>query len=170
MSLLERILDSFSLFCYPMLPILCYRYVSISVEFLGFRGKKLKKAAKNSKKCRVLGPKTSDFLGTNLRTFHAKPPYFVAKKSDVSGFPAGNVAKIPLFPILRYFGAKQGVVASEAILSPLTTGGGRLGRPENRRRKILHTLSFRPESVASFLWRFPESSGFRHGQDEGLSG
>ena len=87
MSLLERILDSFSLFCYPMLPILCYQYVSISAEFLGFRGKKLKKAAKNSKKCRVLGPKTSDFLGTNLRTFDAKPPYFWQRS--------------PMFPVFR---------------------------------------------------------------------
>ena len=93
----------------------------ITAEFIGFHGKKLKKCGGKFIKCRVLWPKTSDFLGTNLRTFHAKPPYFVAKKSDVSGFPAGNVAKIPLFPILRYFGAKQGVVASEAILSPLTT-------------------------------------------------
>ena len=142
----------------------------ISADFIRFCGKKLKKHGKKCRKMPYFGSKTSDFLDRNIRTFDAKPPYFVAKKSDVSGFPAGNVAKIPLFPILRYFGAKQGVVASEAILSPLTTGGGRLGRPENRRRKILHTLSFRPESVASFLWRFPESSGFRHGQDEGLSG
>ena len=142
----------------------------ISADFIRFCGKKLKKHGKKCRKMPYFGSKTSDFLDRNIRTFDAKPPYFVAKKSDVSGFPAGNGAKIPLFPILRYFGAKQGVVASEAILSPLTTGGGRLGRPENRRRKILHTLSFRPESVASFLWRFPESSGFRHGQDEGLSG
>ena len=102
----------------------------ITAEFIGFHGKKLKKCGGKFIKCRVLWPKTSDFLGTNLRTFHAKPPYFVAKKSDVSGFPAGNVAKIPLFPILRYFGAKQGVVASEAILSPLTTGAGGLGDPK----------------------------------------
>ena len=163
-------MDRILLFCHPVLSIVWDRHMPITAEFIGFHGKKLKKCGGKFIKCRVLWPKTSDFLGTNLRTFHAKPPYFVAKKSDVSGFPAGNVAKIPLFPILRYFGAKQGVVASEAILSPLTTGGGRLGTPENRRRKILHTLSFRPESVASFLWRFPESSGFRHGQDEGLSG
>ena len=104
-----------------MLSIVWDRHMPITAEFIGFHGKKLKKCGGKFIECRVLWPKTSDFLGTNLRTFHAKPPYFVAKKSDVSGFPAGNVAKIPLFPILRYFGAKQGVVASEAILSPLTT-------------------------------------------------
>ena len=159
MSLLERILDSFSLFCYPMLPILCYRYVSISAEFLGFRGKKLKKAAKNSKKCRVLGPKTSDFLGTNLRTFDAKPPYFVAKKSDVSGFPAGNAAKIPLFPILRYLGPKQGVVASEALLRALTTGFGRLEESGNGRRKKLHTRPVAPNPRHG-LWPWISSLDF----------
>ena len=55
------------------------------------------------------GAKTSDFLGTNLRTFDAKPPYFVAKKSDVSGFPAGKCRKIPNIPLFSdfaIFGAK----------------------------------------------------------------
>ena len=150
MSLLERILDSFLLFCYPMLPISCCRYVSISVEFLGFRGKKLKKAAKNSKKCRVLGPKTSDFLGTNLRTFDAKPPYFVAKKSDVSGFPAGNAAKIPLFPILRYLGPRLGVVASVALLRALTTGFGRLEASGKRASENIAHSSGCSESEAWF--------------------
>ena len=97
-----------------MLSIVWDRHMPITAEFIGFHGKKCRKMP-------YFGSKTSDFLDRNIRTFDAKPPYFVAKKSDVSGFPAGNVAKIPLFPILRYFGAKQGVVASEAILSPLTT-------------------------------------------------
>ena len=70
------------------------------------------------------GAKTSDFFGKNIRTFHGKHPYFVAKKSDVSCFPAGNAAKIPLSPILRYFDAGYAVVASEALLGPLTTGSG----------------------------------------------
>ena len=63
----------------------------------------------------------------------------MAKKSDVSCFPAGNVAKIPLSPILRYFDAGYAVVASEALLGPLTTGSGRLKASENGRRKKLHT-------------------------------
>ena len=164
MSLLERILDSFLLFCYPMLPILCCRYVSISAEFRGFRGKKLKKSGEKFKKCRVLGPKISDFLGTNLRTFDAKPPYFVAKKSDVSGFPAGNAAKIPLFPILRYLGPRLGVVASVALLSPLTTGVGRLEESGNGRRKILHTRPVAPNPRHVYGLGFHPSFS-RHGND-----
>ena len=81
----------------------------ITAEFIGFHGKKLKKCGGKFIKCRVLWPKTSDFLGTNLRTFDAKPPYFVAKKSDVSGFPVGKCRKIPnipLFPDFAIFGAK----------------------------------------------------------------
>ena len=123
----------------------------ITAEFIGFHGKKLKKCGGKFIKCRVLWPKTSDFLGTNLRTFHAKPPYFVAKKSDVSGFPAGNGAKIPLFLILRYFGAKQGVVASEAILSPLTKWFGRAGGIWKRTLEKLHTRLLVPESTAFVL-------------------
>lgn len=63
----------------------------------------------------------------------------MAKKSDVFGFPAENDAKIPLSPILRYFGTSQVLVASEALLGPLTTGSGRLKASENGRRKKLHT-------------------------------
>ena len=60
------------------------------------------KTAKIAQKMPCFGAKTSDFFGKNIRTFHGKHPYFVAKKSDVSCFPAGNAAKIPLSPILRY--------------------------------------------------------------------
>ena len=49
---------------------------------------KTKKCGEKSGKSRVLGSKTSDFLGTNIRTFDVKHRYFVAKKSDVSVFPA----------------------------------------------------------------------------------
>ena len=56
----------------------------------------LKKHGKIDTECRVWDSKTSDFSGTNIRTFDAKPPYFHAKKSDVSGFPVGNGAKIIL--------------------------------------------------------------------------
>ena len=61
------------------------------------------------KKMPCFGAKTSDFFEANLRTFDAKPPYFVAKKSDVFGFPAGKCRKIPnipLFPDFAIFGAK----------------------------------------------------------------
>ena len=94
------------------------------------------------------GAKTSDFLGTNIRTFHAKPPYFVAKKSEVSGFQPGNGTKIPFQPILRYFRTGQGTKAFEALLDPLTTQYERLKAYENGRRKILHTPFDDPESLA----------------------
>ena len=71
------------------------------------------------------GLKTSDFLDTNIRTFHHKHRNFVPKKSDVFHFPAGNGAKFRVFRILQYLESGQGVVASEAILSPLTTAFGR---------------------------------------------
>ena len=121
----------------------------ISADFIRFCGKKLKKHGKKCRKMPYFGSKTSDFLDRNIRTFDAKPPYFVAKKSDVSGFPAGNGAKIPLFPILRYFGAKQGVVASEAILSPLTTQSWRAETSEKGHPEILHTrpIGMNPSTV-----------------------
>ena len=65
----------------------------------------------------------------------------MAKKSDVFGFPVGKCAKIPISPILQYFGTRQVVVASEALLSPLTAGVWMLKGTENRCRKILHTRS-----------------------------
>ena len=94
-SLLERILDSFFA---VLLSNVANFVLSVCID-IGriprISRQKTKKCGEKFKKCRVLGPKTSDFLGTNLRTFDAKPPYFVAKKSDVSGFPAGNAAKSP---------------------------------------------------------------------------
>ena len=89
------------------------------------------------------GAKTSDFFEANIRTFRAKHRDFVAKKSDVFIFPAGNAVKsrnIPHFPILRYLDPRQVVVDSEALLSPLTMGGGRLEAAVKRRRKnIAHS-------------------------------
>ena len=162
-------MDRILLFCHPVLSIVWDRHMPITAEFIGFHGKKLKKCGGKFIKCRVLWPKTSDFLGTNLRTFHAKPPYFVAKKSDVSGFPAGNVAKIPLFPILRYFGAKQGVVASEALLRALTTGFGRLEASGKRASENIAHSSGCSESEAwftalDFILGFHPSFS-RHGND-----
>ena len=66
-----------------------------SAEFFGFRGKNLKKQGKKFTKSRIGEAKTSDFFDTNIRTFDAKHPYFVPKKSDVSCFPAENGAKMP---------------------------------------------------------------------------
>ena len=42
---------------------------------------------------------------------------------------------IPHFPILRYLDPRQVVVDSEALLSPLTLGVGRLEAAVKRRRK-----------------------------------
>ena len=105
MSLLERILDSFLLFCYPMLPILCYRYVSISAELRGFRGKKLKKCGEKFRKCRVLGQKhrtswaqTSVLLMQNLRTLWQRSPMFPVFRPEMPQNPP-----VPDFAI---FGAK----------------------------------------------------------------
>ena len=36
--------------------------------------------------------KTSDFFEANLRTFNAKPPYFLSKKSDVLHFPDHRIS------------------------------------------------------------------------------
>ena len=73
-----------------------------------FAAKSPKRAKKHAKRP-VLGQKTSDYFGINIRTFPSKPPYFVAKKSDVFGFPAekrGKIPDIPLFPDFAIFGAK----------------------------------------------------------------
>ena len=94
-SLPEQISSDFQAFCNPLLSISWYRYVWISADFIRFCGKKLKKHGKKCRKMPYFGSKTSDFLDRNIRTFDAKPPYFVAKKSDVSGFPAGKCAEIP---------------------------------------------------------------------------
>ena len=56
---------------------------------------KLQKLRRKIHKMPCSGTKTSDFFDTNIRTFKAKHPYFVAKKSDVSAFPPGNGTKIP---------------------------------------------------------------------------
>ena len=95
MSLLERILDDFSAFCHLSLSFFQIRNALTSAEFIGFRGKNLKNRAKKFTKSRLGEAKTSDFFDTNIRTFDAKHPYFVPKKSDVSCFPAENGAKMP---------------------------------------------------------------------------
>ncbi|MCI7779692.1 MAG: hypothetical protein MR517_01275 [Bacteroidales bacterium] len=132
---------------------LIYVYISRKQRIL--RQNTSENASKN-KKMPYFGAKTSDFLGTNIRTFHAKPPYFVAKKSEVSGFQPGNGTKIPFQPILRYFRTGQGTKAFEALLDPLTTQYERLKAYENGRRKILHTRhrfalkpAFSPSAEAS---------------------
>ena len=65
--------------------------------------------------------KTSDFFGTNIRTFGAKYRNFVSKKSDVSAFPVENAGNNPFSPILQYFGTVMPSVASVALLGVLTT-------------------------------------------------
>ena len=64
--------------------------------------------------------KTSDFFGTNIRTFGAKYRNFVSKKSDVSAFPVENAGNNPFSPILQYFGTVMPSVASVALLGALT--------------------------------------------------
>mgnify|MGYP000179286862 CR=1 FL=1 len=68
-----------------------------------------------------------------------KHPYFRGKTSVLCvkevrcfRFSARKWHKNPLFPILRYFGTRQGVVASEALLSPLTTGFAGVQTPDKR--------------------------------------
>ena len=77
-----------------------------TAEFIGFCGKKYLKQPQKQAKRLILCPKTSDLEGKNIRTFHGKHPCFVAKKSDVFGFPVGKCAKIPISPILQYFGTR----------------------------------------------------------------
>ena len=91
------------------------------------------------------GAKTSDFLGTNLRTFDAKPPYFVAKKSDVSGFPAGKCRKIPnipLFPDFAIFGAKASRGGFRGHSQRVNDGVMKAELTVNGRWKKLHTRPF----------------------------
>ncbi|MGN0090959.1 MAG: hypothetical protein ACI36Z_08425 [Alloprevotella sp.] len=40
--------------------------------------------------------RTSDFFASNIRTFHAKHPYFTSKKSVLSAFPNENRLKTPV--------------------------------------------------------------------------
>ena len=105
------------------------------------------KTAKKHAKRPVLGQKTSDYFGINIRTFPSKPPYFVAKKSDVFGFPAEKRAETPFSRFCNISDRGQGLVASEALLSPLTMG---VGGPEGHRKQptenIAHSLSHPPES------------------------
>ena len=106
------------------------------------------------KKCRVLGQKhrtslrqTSVLLGQNIGTLWQRSPMF-------SFFRPENAVKsrnIPHFPILRYLDPRQVVVDSEALLSPLTMGGGRLEAAVKRRRKnIAHSSHCR--GTKSYFW------------------
>ena len=93
-----------------VLDILPYGYVNHEVwslvdisRFRRFLRQITSKTRENVKKMPCFGAKTSDFLGTNLRTIDAKPPYFVAKKSDVFGFPAGKCRKkLQYSPLSRF--------------------------------------------------------------------
>ena len=85
------------------------------------------------------------FEGKNIGLLWHKPPYFRGKTSVLCGrevrcFPfSGRKLRVnPSFPVLRYFRPRQGVVASVALLGPLTTWSGRENIAENARRKKLH--------------------------------
>ena len=111
MSLLERILVEILMFCHSKMSIVWVLVVLISGEFIGFRGKKLKKCGEKFRKCRVLGQKhrtswaqTSVLLMQNLRTLWQRSPMF-------SVFRPENAVKspnIPLFPDFAIFGTKAG--------------------------------------------------------------
>ena len=58
-----------------------------------FCGKTDEKPFGKAGKKPVFRLKTSDFLGTNIRTFEAKPRMFALKKSDVFVFPDGKRPK-----------------------------------------------------------------------------
>ena len=83
-----RILPSMGINCFDSIHAECGRIHRI------LRQKSHKTAKKHAKRP-VLGQKTSDYFGINIRTFPSKPPYFVAKKSDVFGFPAEKRAETP---------------------------------------------------------------------------
>ena len=88
------------------------------------------------------GSKTSDFLDRNIRTFDAKPPYFVAKKSDVSGFPAGKCRKIPNIPLFSdfaIFGAKASRGGFRGHSQRVNDGVMKAELTVNGRWKKLHT-------------------------------
>ena len=89
------------------------------------------------------------FVVKNIGLLGHKPPYFRCKTSVLCGkevrcflFSGRKWRKNSLFLILRYFGARQVMVASDALLGPLTTWSGRLDASENGRWKILHTCPF----------------------------
>ena len=83
-----RILPSMGINCFDSTHAECGRIHRILRQNL------LKEQKKHAKRP-VLGQKTSDYFGINIRTFPSKPPYFVAKKSDVFGFPAEKRAETP---------------------------------------------------------------------------
>ena len=94
-----------------------------------FCGKTDEKPFGKAGKKPVFRLKTSDFLGTNIRTFEAKPRNFMCKMSDVSVFPPenrrkyrGKAAKMPNASFWRYFGARFSLLGFEALLGPLSAG------------------------------------------------
>ena len=97
------------------------------------------------------------FRAKNIGLLGHKPPYFRCKTSVLCGkevrcfrFSGRKCRKIPLSPILRYFGPKQGVVASEALLRALTTGFGRLEASGKRASENIAHSSGCSESEAWF--------------------
>ena len=105
------------------------------------------KRAKKTCKTTCFGPK-------NIGLFWHKHPYFPIKTSVLCGkevrcfrFSGRKTRGNPFLPILQYFRPRQGLVASEALLSPLTMG---VGGPEGHRKQptenIAHSLSHPPES------------------------
>ena len=116
------------------------------------------------------------FRAKNIGLLGHKPPYFRCKTSVLCGkevrcfrFSGRKCRKIPLSPILRYFGPKQGVVASEALLRALTTGFGRLEASGKRASENIAHSSGCSESEAwftalDFILGFHPSFS-RHGND-----
>ena len=97
-------------------------------------------------KHRTSWAQTSVLSVQNLRTLWLRSPMFPVFRPEM--------ALNSLFLILRYFGARQVMVASDALLGPLTTWSGRLDASENGRWKILHTCPFFYEIMAFWLQLF----------------
>ena len=137
---------------FGILPSLVVNYeVSVSADI----GCIHRFSRKKTKKMRRKIYKMPCFRAKNIGLLGHKPPYFCCKTSVLCGkevrcfrFSGWERRKIPLFPILRYFGTRQGVVASEALLSPLTTWSGEAGDIRKRTlENIAHSSGF-PESKA----------------------
>ena len=106
------------MFCHLKMSIVWIWIVLISGEFIGFRGKKLKKCGKKFRKCRVLGQKhrtswaqTSVLLMQNLRTLWQRSPMFPVFRPEMPQNPP-----VPDFAIFRtkagcggFRGPSQGV-------------------------------------------------------------
>ena len=133
------------MFCHLKMSIVWIWIVLISGEFIGFRGKKIKKCGKKFRKCRVLGQKhrtswaqTSVLLMQNLRTLWQRSPMFSVFRPE----NAVKIPNIPLFLDFAIFGSKASRGGFRGHSQRVNDGVMKAELTVNGRWKKLHTRPF----------------------------